>query len=139
MASAVIDTSVLISLERRRGDAFREFLLAEPDPAISTITIAELLVGAFNPKVKESSRTRTLRFTKLLMRKMRKLPLDVRVARVHAELWVALGNRIQEVDPNDLIIAATALARNRSVLTEEKGSFDVIAAVSDLEVRHFPT
>lgn len=135
---SVVDTSVLINVEKRKGSqALRGLLASEPDLAISTITISELLVGAYSPLADEPSRARTLRFTRLVMRAMRKLPIDSRVAKAHARLWVDLGKRVVEVEPNDLIIAATALSRGRSVITDEKGTFELIASVSDLDVKRF--
>ena len=46
------------------------------------------------------------------------LPFDLSAARIHAELWAQLTAAGHMIGPNDLLIAATALAYGYAVLTE---------------------
>ena len=54
---------------------------------------------------------------------------DLDVARVHATLVAATRAEGRTRGAHDLIIAATALARNRSVVTDERAGFDGLPGV----------
>ncbi len=60
------------------------------------------------------------------------VPFDLRIARVHAQLWVELGRSGMRIGANDLLIAATAIAHGLGVLTENLRDF---GRVPGLEVR----
>jgi tRNA(fMet)-specific endonuclease VapC len=112
----LIDTSVFIDLERKGSHVsdLGEWLPEEP-PMMAAISASELLVGMYladTPKREErkSFIDDVLEFTTIL-------PLDLPVARRHAELWANLSDAGQLIGAHDLIIAATALAHDHSVLT----------------------
>lgn len=60
------------------------------------------------------------------------LPFDLRVARVHAEIWAVLAATGQGIGSNDMIIASTALAHGYSVITDNIRDFN---RVPGLEIR----
>jgi len=51
------------------------------------------------------------------------LPFDLISARVHASLWAELLSKGQMVGERDLLIAATALARDHRVVSRDERSF----------------
>jgi len=114
--AALLDTSVLISLER--GELV-DILAGVVRPAVSVITLAELKAGV----VAASG-------TPALLRRMRTLEaarelvvhhIDERVA----DAWVLLRSHLAEsggrAGANDLWIAATAVAAGIPLLTHDAG------------------
>jgi tRNA(fMet)-specific endonuclease VapC len=113
----ILDTCVLIREERE------EFKLAEwlrtrpPEPVgISAITYSELRFGIEAEKNPVRARRRRRWFSKSL-RRLEIVPFDSRVALIHARLWATLAESGQMIGPHDLIVAATAVYREWSVVT----------------------
>ena len=128
----LIDTSVLISLERQRRPISDLTTAASSEPmALAAITASELLVGV----LRSDSPQRRLRgeaFVEAVLEYIPVLPFDPRVARVHADIWAVLAATGQGIGFNDTMIAATALAHGYSVLTDNIRDFN---RVPGLEVR----
>jgi len=55
---------------------------------------------------------------------------DLTVARVHASLWAELAKRRVAVGERDLMIGATAIARNYTVAACDERSFSKIPGLS---------
>jgi tRNA(fMet)-specific endonuclease VapC len=111
----LIDTSVLVGLERAGGTA----LLAEIEDEtsfISAITASELLHGV-ERAADEGRRARRQAFVERVLDAIPVLPFDLEAARVHARIWAALLRRGTGIGAHDLLIAATALSRDLVVLT----------------------
>lgn len=117
----LLDTSVLIASED--GRALDESSLPD-EAAISTVTIAELHVGVL-AAVDLEVRSRRL-VTLEAASDVETLPVDDEVAAAWALLRVALGQARRRVNVNDLWIAATALAHDLPVVTQD-GDFETIA------------
>ena len=119
----LIDSDVLIALERS-GESLDTFIerLAGEAAAVASITASELLFGAHRA---DSPRRRLERegFIDSVLQRLPVLPFDLRVARVHAEIWAQLAATGQMIGAHDLIIAATALAHGTSVLTHNLREF----------------
>ena len=128
----LIDTSVFITMERQ-GMAPQDLAIAwanEP-VALATVTASELLVGVH----RADSRVRKLareHFVEGIIELFPVFSFDLRVARVHAEIWAELTSVGSTVGSIDLIIACTALAHGYSVLTNNVREF---RRVPGLEVR----
>jgi len=58
------------------------------------------------------------------------LPFTLDVARVHSRLWVDLLARGAMIGERDLIIAATALAHNLTLVSSDRRHFGSIADLS---------
>ena len=58
------------------------------------------------------------------------LPFDTSVARIYARIWASLARKGQIVGAHDLIIAATARATRRTVITADPGAFADLPGVS---------
>ena len=128
----VVDSSVFVRLERsgRGPEDLRTILAGEPF-AISAITASELLTGIYFAESAER-RSRREEFVEAMLEDVEILPVDLNVARVHAELWAHLSTAGQMTGAHDLLIAATALAHGDGVLTDNVRDFD---RVPGLEVR----
>ena len=125
----LIDTSVFIDLERRSLglEALADALPDEP-VALAAITARELLVGVHRAD-DATRRERRGAFVERLLGIVPVLPFDLEAARVHARLLADLLRNGNRVGAHDLIIAATALARDAVVWTGNVRDFGRIAGL----------
>ena len=123
MSGYLADTSVFVAAEQRRT------IGAPPagDARISVATLTELGVGvrraASQPlrELREATLGRARRFIAL--------PYDERVAERLGDLLVAARDQQRRAGAMDAIIAATALAHDLAVWTQDD-DFDVLAALA---------
>lgn len=120
----LIDTDLLIDLERAGGSDEVDGLLGEEERAISVITVSELLHGVL--RAGGATRARRRAFVEHLLTGLQAIPITERVARVHADVWADLSERGEPVGAHDLWIAATALAHGLGVATRNASHFDRI-------------
>ncbi|HUY19823.1 MAG TPA: PIN domain-containing protein [Candidatus Binataceae bacterium] len=124
--ATLIDSSVLIAAERGQLDldtlAAR---YAEDEVAISAVTASELLHGLHRART-TAQRHRRQAFVEGLLAQLPVIAFDLIVARVHASLWGDLARRGVAVGERDLMIAATAIARDYAVATHDQRSFPKI-------------
>jgi tRNA(fMet)-specific endonuclease VapC len=120
LARLILDTMVLIDAER--GGATIDRLLGDNDDvAIAAITAAELLVG-----VELANRRRRPGWERYVDEVFATLPIesyDLDVARLHASLLVHVRRAGIPRGAHDLIVAATALARDRVVVSTDEAAF----------------
>ena len=124
----LIDASVLIAHERRVLDLevlARERLAGREDESfyLSVVTASELLHGVHRAD-DAARRTRRAAFVEAVLDQFPLLPLDLPVARVHAELWAELAAAGTPVGAHDLWIAATAVARGLALATTNLREFE---------------
>ena len=122
----LLDTSVLVDDERLGGLLAR--IPEDADLAVATITLAELGTGV----ELASARHRPARAAYL--EEIGALPLvhyDADVAAVHARLLADCQRRGRPRGAHHLIIAASAIATDRTVVTSDPGGF---IDVPDLQV-----
>lgn len=131
--AVLIDTSMLVDLERGVANAQIEASIGEQDRAISVVTVSELLHGVHRSA--GARRSQRSAFVEHLLTQLPAITVTERVARVHAEIWAQLEQRGQPIGAHDLWIAATALAHGMAVATLNASEFSrvsglhVIAAV----------
>lgn len=131
MAGWLIDTSVLVSVERGGGALGR---VPEDDGhAISVVTVSELLHGV-DRAADRSRRTQRRAFVEHVLGELETLPATVEVARVHAELWAQLEESGEIIGAHDLWIAATALAHGLCVATANVREFERVPGLEMLAV-----
>ncbi len=112
----LIDTDILIQLERRDSDAPSvEVLLGEEECAISVITVSELLHGVLRANGERRAKRRA--FVEHLLGGLQPIPITEPVARVHAEIWADLAERGEVIGAHDLWVAAAALSHGLGVAT----------------------
>jgi len=122
----IFDTSELISLERNRGDAAGLVRHHEDEPfGVSVITIAELLHGVERADT-EARKTRRAAFVEKVIELFPVFPFDISVARTYARLWASLAGKGIAVGSHDLIIAATAISLDYTVITANVRDFEKI-------------
>jgi len=125
----LIDSSVLIGWERNQLDLEKRLAdFADEDFAISAITASELLHGVHRASTAAQRRRREA-FVEGLLSRMPVIVFDTVTARIHARMSAELASRGTAVGPHDLIIAATAVARDYAVATRDERSFPRIPGI----------
>lgn len=118
----LIDTDLLIDLERGAGASEMERLLGEEERAISVIAVSELLHEVL--RASGATRARRRAFVEHVLAGLQAIPITEPVARVHADIWAGLSDRGKPIGAHDLWIAATALAHGLGVATRNASHFD---------------
>jgi tRNA(fMet)-specific endonuclease VapC len=90
--------------------------------AIAAVTAAELLIGMKLATGKR--RTARQAFIDAVLDAVPALPYDLRVAHAHADLLTAVRQAGRPRGAHDLIIAATAVASGRTVVTADSTGFE---------------
>jgi predicted nucleic acid-binding protein len=124
---ALADTSVFIAVEQDRE------LSSRPPArvAVSVITVAELRLGVLAAK---DGPTRAQRLETLTaVASLDPLPIDERVAYAWATLRLALRDAGKRVPINDSWIAATAIANDLAVASQD-GDYDDIPGLRVIRV-----
>lgn len=113
----LIDTSVLVARERAEIRAQEVRGTWRGDEAfISTITASELLIGVHRSTNPVARIRRSMRVESFLD-DFGIIPVELPVARIHAQLSADLAARGTPIGPNDLWIAASALAYGLAIAT----------------------
>lgn len=122
----LIDTSVFIALERRNLPVDILLVAVRDEPvALAAITASELLVGVHRANT-PARRIRREAFVDELIETIPIIPFDLKAARVHARLAAQLLKKKGLIGSHDLIIAATAMANDMGVLTDNVRDFSRI-------------
>jgi tRNA(fMet)-specific endonuclease VapC len=121
-----IDSSVLIAAERGQLN-FDEIATRyeEEDVAISAVIASELLHGVHRARA-AAQRRRRQALVEGLNAQLPVIAFDLTVARVHASLWADLARRGITVGERDLMVGATAIARDYALVTRDERSFPKI-------------
>lgn len=120
MTRLLFDTTILIDAERS-GDDLDAVLDDADDVAIAAVTIAELRVGALLANsARKAARTA---YVDDIVATVPILGYDLEVAEAHAELLVAVRSQGKPRGAHDLMIAATAKAFDRTVVTADDTAF----------------
>jgi tRNA(fMet)-specific endonuclease VapC len=127
--ACLLDTSVLIDAER--GGQTLEGIPDEEDQLISVITASELLHG-IHRATEDGIRTRRRAFVERVLARFEVIPIDLEIARVHAEVRARLQAVGEAVGVHDLWIAATALRHGLHVATTNAREFERVPDLSVL-------
>ena len=126
MERVILDTSVLVAAER--GDIDLGAHVRDDDDAVlAAVTVAELLVGV----ERAGGAQRDARRAKVeeLVARLDCVPYDLSAARAHAELMAFTATSGQPRGVHDLLIAATARAHGRTVVTLDRRGFQGLPGV----------
>lgn len=128
----ILDTGVLVATERGRA-ALGEVIDADDDLVIAAVTVAELRTGIeLADELRRASRTE---FLVRILETMPIEPYDLAVAEAHGQLLAHVHPSGTQRGAHDLIIAATAAATRRIVLTTDRNArFDELPGVESLVV-----
>ena len=129
--AVLIDTGLLVDLERGVTNPDVERAIGEEDRAISVITVSELLHGVH--RASGAQRARRSAFVEHLLAGMRALEITEQIARVHAEIWAQLAAKGEVIGAHDLWIAATALAHGMGLATGNTREFNRVPGLRLIE------
>lgn len=131
MARLIFDTTAVIAAERG-DDALLGATDDADDVAIAAITVAELRVGVGLAK----GRRRAARehFIASIIDAISVETYDLEVAQAHAELLAHVRRTGTPRGAHDLVIAATATARDREVVTLDRRGFADLPGVAVVEL-----
>ena len=128
----ILDTGVLVATERGRT-ALGQVIDADDDLVIAAITVAELRTG-----IELADELRRGPRTEFLVRILETMPIepyDLAVAEAHGRLLAHVHRSGTQRGAHDLIIAATAAATRRIVLTTDRNArFDELPGIECLVV-----
>jgi predicted nucleic acid-binding protein len=127
MEEALADTSLFVTVEQERP------LSGRPPKrvAVSVITIGELRLGVL---AADSGPIRARRLETLSVAEaLDPLPIDAQVAHAWATLRLALRDAGKRMPINDSWIAATAIAKDMPVVTQD-GDYDDVPGLEVLRV-----
>lgn len=132
MTLLLLDTTYLIDAER--GTAHLDDLIGDDDDvAIAAITLAELTVGAQLASTRQRPHRQS--YVDEIAAAIPILPYDEHVAVHHASLLVAVRRAGRPRGAHDLIIAATAAAAGRTVVSADRRAFEGLPGVDAVDHR----
>lgn len=114
----ILDTGVLIAAER--GTPLDQVVESDDDVAVAAITIAELRTGV----ELATTRHRAARgaFLQAVLATLPVEPYDTATASAHARLLAHVHRSGTTRGAHDLIVASTALATERTIITTDRGA-----------------
>jgi tRNA(fMet)-specific endonuclease VapC len=112
----------------RGGGALADAIDDADDVAIAAVTVAELKVGV--QLAKGRRREKRARFVAAVLGSVTVEPYDLEVAEAHATLLAHVRRAGSPRGAHDLIIAATARARDRQVVSSDQAGFSRLPGVS---------
>ena len=110
------------------GDSLTEVIDDDDDVAVAAITVAELKVGV--QLAKGGRRGKRERFVAAVLDAVSIEPYELDVAEAHAALLAHVRRTGTPRGAHDLIIAATARARERQVVSSDQSGFAELPGVS---------
>jgi tRNA(fMet)-specific endonuclease VapC len=116
----LLDTTLLVDVDRDTT-SLQSWLEDDDDVAVAAITVAELFVGVelASPRHRRSRSG----FIDQLIETVPVLAYDLAVVKAHAHLLAAVRKAGRHRGAHDLIIAATAVAHGRTVVTADPRGF----------------
>jgi len=128
MARLILDTTVLVASERP-GSRLNALVSDDDDVVIAAITAAELLVGLH--LADDTHRQRRAAFVEAVTT-IPFVDYDLDVARFHAGLLAHAQRSGRPRGAHDLLIAATAAATRRTIVSGDAAAFSDLPGVSHL-------
>ena len=132
MSSLLLDTTVLIDSERSDG-YLRDVIGDDDTVAIAAVTVAELLVGVHLATTHRRAQRQA--FVEAVIETIPVVAYDTEVAVKHAMLLAEARREGRPRGAHDLIIAATARATNRTVVTADATGFADLSGVDVIRPR----
>lgn len=128
----IVDTGVLVAAERSRRSLSLD-VSADDDIVMSSITVAELQAGV--ELASDERRQAREQFVVNVVASLPVEPYGSRAALAHARLLAHVHRSGRHRGAHDLIIAATALATGRIILTtDRRARFDELPGVDCIVV-----
>lgn len=118
----LIDTSILIKVEREGQALLEPLRSSNEDGYISVVTASEMLHGVWRAK-DERVRARRHAFVEALFREFSVVDIDFAVARIHAQIWAEQAAAGLMIGMNDLWLAATCITHGFRIATANVREF----------------
>lgn len=117
----LLDTNTCIKYLNGRSEKIKQHLdtLQAEDILMCSVVKAELFYGA----IKSARPTENLSKQHYFVNRFSSLPFDDRAAEIYAEIRARLEKLGTPIGPNDLLIAAIALANQVTLVTHNTGEF----------------
>jgi predicted nucleic acid-binding protein len=128
---ALIDTSVLIDVERRGGAL--DDAVGSRERAISVVTLSEFLHGVHRA-ADDAERLRREAFAERLLASIEAVPITETIARAHARISAELQRAGTPIPVHDQWIAATALSHGMAVATANVRDFERVPGLTVIPV-----
>lgn len=121
----LLDTNTCIRYLNGRSEKIKQNMAAvsQQDIALCSVVKAELFYGAMKSLHPENNLARQRKFTDSFV----SLPFDDNAAEVYGQIRAQLEKAGTPIGPNDLLIAAIALANNLTLVTHNTREFSRIA------------
>ncbi|HMC53177.1 MAG TPA: PIN domain-containing protein [Acidimicrobiales bacterium] len=126
MTRLLFDTTFLIDADRS-GAALDEVIEDDDDVAVAAITVAELLVGVLISQGRRRAARQA--FLDDVRATIPAIGYDTEVAEAHAALLAQVRSQGEPRGAHDLVIAATARASQREVVTADLTAFENLPGV----------
>jgi tRNA(fMet)-specific endonuclease VapC len=127
VARLILDTTVLVAAERSRKH-LDSVIADDDDVVIAAISAAELLVGVH--LADEANRARRSSFVEAVLTSIPIEDYDLQVARAHADLLAYVRRTGRPRGAHDLLIAATAAATHRTIVSADADAFADLPGVT---------
>jgi tRNA(fMet)-specific endonuclease VapC len=131
----LLDTTFLIDAERG-GNEIDEVIEDDDDVAIAAISVAEMKIGVELAKGK--TRANRQGFLDDVLTAVPVVDYDLDVADAHAQLLVAVRRQGRPRGAHGLVIAATALASSREVVSADASAFANLPGITVRRHREGP-
>ena len=125
MTRLLFDTTALINAERT-GE-LDQVIADDDDIAIAAVTVAELRVGALLADRRRKAARAA--YVEDIIATIPVISYDIDVAEAHAELLVEVRSQGNPRGAHDLIIAATARASERTIISADRTAFRDLSGV----------
>lgn len=125
MRRLLLDTTFLVDADPTSLD---ELIADDDEVAIAAVTLAELLVGVL--LADDTRRAVRQQFADEVGQSIPIIGYDATIATAHAELLVATRRQGRPRGAHDLIIAATANATHREVVSADTSAYEDLPGVS---------
>ena len=124
----LLDTNACIGFLNGRSRAVLEKLEATPDDEVRVCSVvkAEMIYGA----MKSRDPARAIRAQRSFFGRYRSLPFDDAAAEVYGQIRAKLESKGTPIGPNDLLIAAIAVANDSVLVTHNASEFSRIASLA---------
>jgi len=118
----LLDTNICVYfLNRRYENLTRRFSAVSPEQiAVCSVVRAELFYGA----LKSGNPSKNLNTLYEFLSRFHSFPFDDRAAAMYGQIRSALEKAGTPIGPNDLFIAAIAIANDLTLITHNKKEFD---------------
>jgi len=126
MSVVLLDTTFLIDAERANND-LDDWIHEDDDVAIAAITVAELVVGV--ELASQDAKANRQAYVDDILTLIPVISYDRDIAFEHAQLLVAVRQTGRPRGAHDLLIAATARATNRTLLSAYQSAFVYLPCV----------